>query len=297
MSTEAMKWAWEQTEVKGNEKLVLLYLADRAGDNGLSFHGRSKIARYCGLKAKKYVTPLMAKLESKGLIRRYKRFIDSGDQTSNYVVVLFPERDTDIDGLKESMAYHPDDPARPKSATPPTGKSATPPTGKSGTPLPKKQVPPLPKKQVPNKPKILNQRLREEDDDARARDFASEAKSEKRVTREESGKLTGEDLDMFLDGNLSSLGEEPVLPTAKTVSAPVADPENSFAGLMLPDEFTEVVMQEAQSRGEFDYLDYRQRERFTTKIDEYTLRYPHRCRLENVYNAIDYATKYLDSVV
>jgi len=97
MSVEASSWAWEQTNVSQSEKLVLLYLADKAGDNGISWHSRARIADHCLYKNPKSIQKIIASLEKKGLVKRFKRFTKTGDQSSNYVVVLFSGRDESDD--------------------------------------------------------------------------------------------------------------------------------------------------------------------------------------------------------
>ena len=97
MSVFASTWAWQQTRVNHSEKLVLMYLADKAGDNGISWHSRATIATQCLFKDPKSVQKSIANLERKGLVKRFKRFTKTGDQSSNYVVVLFTGRDTSDD--------------------------------------------------------------------------------------------------------------------------------------------------------------------------------------------------------
>lgn len=50
MSHAASKWAWDQLQITGSEKLVLLRLADHADPNGGSVHpGIASVARFTGL--------------------------------------------------------------------------------------------------------------------------------------------------------------------------------------------------------------------------------------------------------
>ena len=106
MSVEAQKWAWEQTGLSPTEKLVLIYLSDKSGDNGVSWHGRARIAKYCGLENYRSVTNVIARLEKKGFVRRYKRFTEQHSQTSNFVVVLFDGRiEDEQDIIRGSETY------------------------------------------------------------------------------------------------------------------------------------------------------------------------------------------------
>ncbi|MET4696681.1 helix-turn-helix domain-containing protein [Endozoicomonas lisbonensis] len=110
MSVAATNWAWNQG-LSGNLLNVLLYLADRAGDNGLSWHGREKIADKCGISVRT-VSRLIARLEAKNLVARYRRYKQRSDddetkvQTSNVVVVMFEGREEDDSGMtNEDLRY------------------------------------------------------------------------------------------------------------------------------------------------------------------------------------------------
>ncbi len=107
MSVQASAWTWNQS-LSGKELIVLLYLSDKAGDNGLSWYGRSRIAKHCGMSSRS-VSRAMESLEHKGLIRRFKRFTENGDQTSNATVVLFDGRieDDDLGMMKDENLYSP----------------------------------------------------------------------------------------------------------------------------------------------------------------------------------------------
>ena len=110
MTIHASNWVWEQP-VRNTDKLVLLYLADSANESGLSWPGRERIAKHCGITGKhrkQVVTNIFGRLEKQGLIKRYKRYDKAGDQTSNHTVVLFPGRKMDLDPVDLSLAYHPD---------------------------------------------------------------------------------------------------------------------------------------------------------------------------------------------
>lgn len=111
MSVKASAWAWEQREkhpsLTDKEFIVLLYLADKSGDNGLSWYSRGRIQAHCKIKNIRTVSNIFSSLERKSLISRYKRFTQSGDQTSNATIVLFEGRDLDIpsDIINEKHRY------------------------------------------------------------------------------------------------------------------------------------------------------------------------------------------------
>lgn len=107
MSVAASSWAWEQ-KLSGSELIVLLYLSDKSGDNGLSWYGRKRISEKCGLSPRS-LSRVMESLEKKKIIARYKRFTPAGDQTSNAIVVLFEGRllEDDLGLIKAEMLYNP----------------------------------------------------------------------------------------------------------------------------------------------------------------------------------------------
>ena len=119
MSVHASSWAWNQS-LSGKELIVLLYLADKAGDNGLSWYGRSRIAEKCGMSPRS-VSRAMESLEQKELIKRFKRFTETGDQTSNATVVLFEGRieEDDLGMMKEKNSYSPVDKGLSELTSPP----------------------------------------------------------------------------------------------------------------------------------------------------------------------------------
>lgn len=76
-----MTWAFEQ-RISGNEKIVLLCLADFADDNGTCFPGQQRIAWKASISLRT-LTRVMASLEEKGFITRERRRTDHGTRTSD----------------------------------------------------------------------------------------------------------------------------------------------------------------------------------------------------------------------
>jgi hypothetical protein len=82
MSLKAMGWAFEQP-LSGNEKCVLLALAERARDeDGLCWPGQAEVAHKAYVSTKT-VGRIMKKLEDAGYLRREARYKDDGSRKSD----------------------------------------------------------------------------------------------------------------------------------------------------------------------------------------------------------------------
>ena len=82
MSAKATFWAWEQPIKHAPTKLVLLRLADRAGDNDSSWPSIAGICSDTGLSESE-VRRCLKSLESSGLVRTIRRQREDGSSTSN----------------------------------------------------------------------------------------------------------------------------------------------------------------------------------------------------------------------
>jgi Helix-turn-helix domain len=85
VSVKAMSWAWDQ-EVGGNDKLVLLRLADHANDDGVCWPSQDTMHVKCGIGGRT-VRACLAKLEAYGLISRTPRWRD-GRRTTDLIKLL-----------------------------------------------------------------------------------------------------------------------------------------------------------------------------------------------------------------
>ena len=85
MSVKAMAWAWEIEDLPVYEKLVLLYLAHRAGVSNRCWPGKETIAAACGCSKRKVDYSLKA-LADQGMIRICHRQSDRGNITNVYCV-------------------------------------------------------------------------------------------------------------------------------------------------------------------------------------------------------------------
>lgn len=79
-----MSWAFRQP-LAGNEKVVLLALADRANDSGVCWPGQAEVAAKAYISTKT-VGRVMARLEEAGYLRREPRFKD-GQRTSDLTIL------------------------------------------------------------------------------------------------------------------------------------------------------------------------------------------------------------------
>lgn len=89
MSTKAVGWALDQRPRNATAKLVLIALADYAGDNGESWYGRKKLAAVC-MVALSTLDSALASLVADGLIAIEPRQRDDGSWSSNLYRVLSP---------------------------------------------------------------------------------------------------------------------------------------------------------------------------------------------------------------
>lgn len=72
MSIDASRWAWKQAGLRPSERLVLLSLADRAGENHDCFPSISRLEKDTGLN-RKTIYQALKSLEEKGVISIKKR--------------------------------------------------------------------------------------------------------------------------------------------------------------------------------------------------------------------------------
>jgi Helix-turn-helix domain len=82
LSVKASAWAWDQP-VGGNEKLVLLRLADHANDEGACWPSQGTMHVKCGISERTVRNSLIA-LEQRGLISREPRFRE-GRRTTDLI--------------------------------------------------------------------------------------------------------------------------------------------------------------------------------------------------------------------
>jgi len=122
MSLRAMTWAWEQNTRSSGERLVLLALADHAGDDGECYPHTARLAEKCSLDRKTVQRHLIA-LDERGLVAKlYRRKRGDGRLAGwQYRLAL----DT-VEGA----------PTSPREGTPTSPPEGTPTSRLEGTPMP-----------------------------------------------------------------------------------------------------------------------------------------------------------------
>ncbi|WP_330082466.1 helix-turn-helix domain-containing protein [Methylocystis iwaonis] len=133
MSTDALNWAWKQREVRGSAKLVLVRLADFAGQRGESWPTFERLQADCGIGADAVREALKA-LVAVGLVYRTARWRSSpagGRRSSEYVLLFTDEaRAYAIDAGWDQSISQVKDEDETEDAEPP----ATPGTAAEGDP-------------------------------------------------------------------------------------------------------------------------------------------------------------------
>lgn len=80
----APQWAWDVKNVSPSEKLVLLALASfQITHDGMASPSKRELMDRCCMKSKRTVDTAIDGLEDAGLIRRYKRKDEAGNNRTN----------------------------------------------------------------------------------------------------------------------------------------------------------------------------------------------------------------------
>ena len=109
MSIRVTSWVWENTKAQGSELLVLLSLAEHAGNDGSCYPSMRRIAARARLSLRGAQTAMRA-LEAKGAIRTYR---NTGPHGCNRYTVLMPSPDA---GPRTDSAPRPEAAPRPDAA-------------------------------------------------------------------------------------------------------------------------------------------------------------------------------------
>lgn len=124
MSVRALSWAFEQP-ISGNEKCVLLALADETRDDGLWPHatvaGQERIAAKAFVSTKT-VSRVMQSLEAKGYLIRERRQRENGSRTSDVTMLQMgltdKVSDDSLGGSKETPVSGPEPEGNQESLLP-----------------------------------------------------------------------------------------------------------------------------------------------------------------------------------
>jgi len=98
VSAKVQGWVWDLTDVLPQRRLVLLWLANRATDNGVCFPGQAEVRRKTGLGEKmvrRHLHWLASELDDEGspkppLLTIVERRIGTDRNTSNVYVLHVP---------------------------------------------------------------------------------------------------------------------------------------------------------------------------------------------------------------
>ncbi len=96
MSTKQLNYAFEDTEIKGNEKLIMLALADNSDHSGVSFPSWNTIIKKTGM-SRGAISKWLNNLEGRGKLVRAQRKRKSGANSSNKYLVYPHENFNDLD--------------------------------------------------------------------------------------------------------------------------------------------------------------------------------------------------------
>jgi len=88
MSIKIMAKVWSEQDTRGNERLVLMALADNANDAGICWPSHATIASKCRIVDRRNVIRLIKSLIDRGYIRRQHRLAKDGRKTSNIYQLL-----------------------------------------------------------------------------------------------------------------------------------------------------------------------------------------------------------------
>lgn len=122
MSLRAMAWAWEQNTKSSGERLVLLALADHAGDDGECYPHTARLAEKCALDRKTVQRHLIA-LDERGLVEKlYRRKRGDGRLAGWQYRIAFDDREGT--------------PTSPHEGTPTSPREGTPTSRLEGTSMP-----------------------------------------------------------------------------------------------------------------------------------------------------------------
>ncbi len=86
MSHEASTWAWAQDLPTPGEKLLLACLANGADESGVTFVGRTRLAKAC-CSNKATISRNMRRLEEAGFVARLGRRRANGSRTSDWTIL------------------------------------------------------------------------------------------------------------------------------------------------------------------------------------------------------------------
>lgn len=110
MSIKVMNWVWEHSRSTGNDRLVLLAIADTAHDDGTNAYPKSAtIQRKCGGISERTVTRCIERLVEMNEL--YVEQFGQGRTPSKYRVLMIEDREAGVDILTTPKGRQSDHPA------------------------------------------------------------------------------------------------------------------------------------------------------------------------------------------
>lgn len=97
MSVRYVTRAIDEKSVTGNDRLVLIALADHADDDGVCFPGQEKLALRLGV-SERTLNRVMSRLEEAGLIERSRRYREFDGFRTSDLYQLFPDSPDKVAG-------------------------------------------------------------------------------------------------------------------------------------------------------------------------------------------------------
>ncbi len=141
MSIKQMSKVFEDTSIKGNEKLLMLALADNANDTGVCFPSWEKLIQKTSM-SRNSLAKWLTSLERKELIFRKQRSRKNGSKTSNKFLI-YPHENKDILDEEDFIIFEDLYPTVPKGELEISDTQST-----------KTHTTTVPKGELPNYPKV-----------------------------------------------------------------------------------------------------------------------------------------------
>ena len=132
MSIDATRWAWQQRRISTTQKIVLLSMADRAGEDHTCWPSLARLCADTGL-SDRAVQKAMTDLEALGLVRR----LPACGKVNTYKLLGVQDRESSA----PPKEMHPRTTFTPEQDAPPNEVR---PTTESGSPLPRTTFTPPP---------------------------------------------------------------------------------------------------------------------------------------------------------
>lgn len=136
MSIDATRWAWQQQNISPTQKLVLLSMADRSGEDHTCWPSIARLSLDTGISGRA-VQKALAALEAMGLVRR----MATSGKVNRYTLIGVSSREMEH---AEKMERSQSAPRTSFTPEPDSPLNAVHPTPEAGSPLPRTSFTPPP---------------------------------------------------------------------------------------------------------------------------------------------------------